>query len=140
MVAAVFAFVSGRNHHRYFVYAHSRMIGEELATATNSPHLVQLGPDLQNCLSQFLASPAGLSDVQLGDERSPLGDRSACSRIILSNAAGARLGIRLCQNEAPGKFHVLGFWAVTEPDGAANRSQPVELGTNSTSLPAGSGR
>jgi hypothetical protein len=27
-----------------------------------------------------------------------------------------------------------------EPDGAANRSQPVPLGTNSTSLPAGSGR
>jgi hypothetical protein len=27
-----------------------------------------------------------------------------------------------------------------EPNGAANRSQPVQLGTNSTSLPAGSGR
>ena len=29
---------------------------------------------------------------------------------------------------------------VSQPSGAANRSQPVSLGTNSTLLPAGSGR
>ena len=29
---------------------------------------------------------------------------------------------------------------ISEPDGAANRSQPIPLGTNSISLPAGSGR
>lgn len=32
-------------------------------------------------------------------------------------------------------------WAMrAQPDGASNRSQPLQLGTNSTSLPAGSGR
>ncbi len=36
-------------------------------------------------------------------------------------------------------FHE-GFKADGQPDGAANRSQPVQLETNSTSLPTGSGR
>jgi hypothetical protein len=74
IVAVVFAMLSGRNHHRYFVYAHSRMIGEDLVATTNSPHLVQVDPALQKRLSEFLVSPAGLSDVLIGDEPSPNGD------------------------------------------------------------------
>ena len=112
VAAAVFALLSGRSHHRYFVHAHSRMVGEELAATTNSPHLVQVGPGLQKQLSEFMASPARLSEVLLGDEPSPLGDGSASSRVVLSNAAGARLGVRLRQDKTPGKFHAVGFWTV----------------------------
>jgi hypothetical protein len=140
IVAVVFAMISGRSHHRYFIYAHSRMVGEELAATTNSPHLVQIGPGLQKRLSDFLVLPAGLSDVLIGDEPSPIGDGSACSRVVLSNATGGRLGIRLRQDVEPERFQVLGFWTITEPDGAANRSQPIRIETNRTSAAAGSDR
>jgi len=42
-----------------------------------------------------------------------------------------------------GRFHLLGESdgiTITEPDGAANRSQPIRSGTNSTSSAAGSDR
>ena len=134
------AMVSGRNHHRYFVYAHSRMIGEELVMTTNSTRLVQIGSGLRTKLSEFLASPAAVQQVELGDEPSPIGDGTACSRVILSNAAGARVGIRLRQDAEPERFHVVGYWTITEPDGAANRSRPVGSGKNRTSAAAGSDR
>ncbi|HYG35351.1 MAG TPA: hypothetical protein VEC99_11230 [Clostridia bacterium] len=132
--------ISGRNHHRYFVYAHSRMVGEELAATTNSPHLVQIGSSLQKRLSEFLLPPAKLSLVLIGDEPPPIGDGAACSRVVLSNAAGKRLGIRLRQDTEPEKFHILGFWSIIEPGGSANRSQPVDSETNRTSSAAGSAR
>jgi hypothetical protein len=126
IVGVVFALVSGSRHNRYHVYAQARMIGEELSTTTNSSRLVQLGPGLRQRLSDFLISPSGLAEVQLGDEPPPIGDGSACSRVILSNAVGGRVGIRLRQDSQPERFHVLGYWTITEPDGAANRSQPFE--------------
>lgn len=114
-VVVVFAVISGRNHHRYFVYAQSRMVGEELATTTNSPHLVQVGLALRKQLSEFLVLPAGLSEVLVGDEPPPIGDGSACSRVILSNAVGGRLGIRLRQDAQQERFQVLDFWALPMP-------------------------
>ncbi len=136
IVGVVFAIVSGSNHHRYYVYAQSRMIGEELVATTNSARLVHIGSGLQKRLSEFLVSPAGVAEVLLGDEPSPIGDGAACSRVIVSNAVGGRLGIRLRQDAKPERFHVLGFWTITE-DGAANGGQPIRSEKNSTPSAAG---
>jgi len=136
----VFAVVSGSKHHRYYVYAQTRMIGQDLIATTNSARLAQIGPNLQKRLSEFLSSPAGVAEVVLGDEPSPIGDGAACSRLIVSNATGVRLGIRLRQDSEPERFHVLGFWTITEQDGAANGSQPIRSETNPTSSAAGSRR
>ena len=140
IVGVVFAIVSGSNHHRYYVYAQSRMIGEKLVATTNSARLVHIGSGLQKRLSEFLVSPAGVAEVLLGDEPSPIGDGAACSRVIVSNAVGGRLGIRLRQDAKPERFHVLGFWTITERDGPANGSQPIRSETNRTSSAAGSRR
>ena len=121
LVAAVFSVISGRNHQRYYVYAHTRMIGEELLTSTNSAYLVQVGDDLEKRLSEFLVASAGVAEVELGDEPSPIGDGTACSRMIVSNAAGGRLGIRLRQDADPERFHVVSFWTITEPGTGGNR-------------------
>jgi len=107
---------------------------------TNSTRLVQIGSGLRTKLSEFLASPAAVQQVELGDEPSPIGDGTACSRVILSNAAGTRVGIRLRQDAEPERFHVVGYWTITEPDGAANRSQPVRPGIIRIPAAAGSDR
>ena len=75
MVGVVFAIVSGSNHHRYYVHAQSRTIGEELVATTNSARLVHIGSGLQKRLSEFLVSPAGVAEVLLGDEPSPVPPR-----------------------------------------------------------------
>jgi hypothetical protein len=130
----------GRRNHRYYISAQTRVIGEELTASTNSSRLAPIGAALRDRLCGFLAAQSGVADVLLGDEPSPVGDGTACSRLILSNAVGARLGIRLGQDAGPERFHVLGYWTITEPGAAANRSQPVGPGANQTSAAAGSGR
>src|SRR6185295_11251662 len=87
LVAVVFARISGANHCRAYVYAHSRMIGQELVATTNSPHLVHIGPGLTQRLSEFLAFPTGVAGVELGDEPAPIGNGRACSRVIITNAS-----------------------------------------------------
>jgi hypothetical protein len=77
IVVVVFGMASGRNHHRYYVYAQTRMVGEKLIMTTNSTRLVQIGSGLQKMLSEFLVSQAGVEHVELGDEPSPIGERSA---------------------------------------------------------------
>ena len=108
-----------RRNARYYTSAQTEMIGQELVSATNSPRLVAVGPDLQNRLARFLASPGGVAKVLLGDEPSPIGDGTACSRLVLSNAVGGRLGIRLGPAGRE-KFQALGFWTLTEPGAAPN--------------------
>ena len=120
IVALVFAVIGGRVRHRYYLYAQTDIIGEELCTTTNSPRLAQIGPELQKRLADFLSSPSGVAEVQLDDVSSPIGDGSACSRLILSNAVEERIGIRLRQDSEPERFHVLGYWTVIEPGTAAN--------------------
>ncbi len=140
VVLAVILFSrQARREARYYITTQTEMVGQELIRSTNSPRLAENGPGLQDRLSRFLVVPSGVANVMLGDEPPPLGDGTACSRLILSNAAGARLGIRLRQDAKADTFHVLGFWTITEPDGAANRGQPVGSGTNRTSAPAGPG-
>jgi hypothetical protein len=95
------------------------MIGRDLIARTNSERLVQIGSALPLRLSSFLRSSSAVAEVKLGDEPSPIGDGTASSRLILSNAVGERLGIRLRSCAEPERFRVLGFWTVTEPSGAS---------------------
>jgi hypothetical protein len=119
IAVVVFARVWSLNHYRYYVSAQTRMIGEELIATTNSTRLLKIGPGLKQRMSEFMAVPPGIAEIMHGDERSPIGDGTACSRLILSNATGGRLGIRLRQDSKPERFHVLGFWTIAEPSRAA---------------------
>jgi hypothetical protein len=119
VVAGVLAVMSGRKHHHADVIARTQMIGQDLIAKTNSPHLLRMSPLVQKRLAEFLQSKAGVAEVKLGDEPAPIGDGTASSRLILSNAAGVRLGIRLEQDSEPERFYFLGFWTITNPAGAA---------------------
>ena len=138
VVAVIIAIMSGRNHHRHFVSAHTWMIGQELIATTNSARLVQIESGFQKELADFLASPAGIANVEFGDEPSPIGDGTACSRLIMSNAIGGRLGIRLRQDAEPERFHVLSFWSISVQHGPANGSRPIRPETNGRARAAGS--
>ena len=119
-LVAIFSLArQARRDARYYTSAQTRMIGQELVSTTNSPRLVAVGPALQSRLAGFPASPSGVAEVLLGDEPTPIGDGTACSRLVLSNAAGERLGIRFSQS-GPEKFHALGFWIPTEPSAVSN--------------------
>lgn len=105
-------------------YAHMRAmrrawywgIGAELIKTTNSTRLVAVGPGLHSKLSEFLSSPAAVAQVAHGDTAPPIGDGTATAQIILTNARGERLGIRLRRDDAISEFqgasnyHVAGFW------------------------------
>ena len=105
----IFAIITSRNHRNYFISVMSRSIGGDLIESTNSAHLVSIGPRLQTRLSELLSSPAGVATVRLGDEPSPHGDGTACSRLVLTNEAGMALLIRLRPAEESSMFHVLGY-------------------------------
>lgn len=96
--------------HRGYVKGQTHTIGLDLCRSTNSARLVRMPPALRDRLSHFLRSPAGVAGVSLGDEPAPLGDGTACSRLVLSNASGARFTVRLRQEPGPEHFYVLGFW------------------------------
>jgi hypothetical protein len=114
IVGLVFGVIAIRGQHRGFISVASRSIGGDLITATNSSHLVRIGPDLQARLSELLSARAHVADVLMGDEPSPFGDGTACSRLFLTNDAGRGLLIRLRPAEQSGMFHVLGFRTVSE--------------------------
>jgi hypothetical protein len=109
-----FVSVQGLDHHRYYIRTQTRMIGTELIATTNSTRLVHIGTDLRQQLVTLLSSPVGFDDVLLGDEPAPIGNGSAECRLILTNAVGARLGMRLRPADALEKFEVLGFWSVRD--------------------------
>ena len=139
MLVFMFGVLSG-SRHRLSERGRIWLIGHELIATTNSTRLLHVASGLEARLSKFLASPAGVAEVRLGDEPSPIGNGTACSRLILSNAAGEHLGIRFGRASEPERFDVLGWWTITEPDGPANGSQPIRPETKSTSSAAGSRR
>jgi hypothetical protein len=110
----VLVIVVAMNRHSGFIRSASRSIGGDLIRATNSTHLVRVGPHLRAQLSQLLGKPTQLTAVLLGDAPSPQGDGRACSRVVLANAAGRRLSIRLRQADRSGMFEVLGFRVLSE--------------------------
>jgi len=88
-------------------------------------------PALTNHLKGSLATFSSLvqSNFFPGDAA-----RGATYDFVLSRKAGRSASAsEQFELKAPPKL-------VSQPDGSANRSQPVSPGTNSTSLPAGSGR
>jgi hypothetical protein len=114
VVGLAFGFIALRGQHRGFISVASRSIGDDLIASTNSSHLVRIGPDLKTRLSELLSVRTHIADVLLGDEPAPIGDGTACSRLVLTNDAGRGLLIRLRQAEESGMFHVLGFRSISE--------------------------
>ena len=91
-------------------------IGEDLVQTTNSARLVNIGPNLQDKLNELLASKTHVSKVLLGDEPI-MGDGKATGRLILTNAKGAAIGVRLRRERlSKEKYHVLGFWTISGED------------------------
>ncbi|MFA6544262.1 MAG: hypothetical protein WCS99_07540 [Limisphaerales bacterium] len=86
--------------------------GWDLVKTTNSPQLVRIGPGLEGRLASLLHTNAGVFKVLLGDEPSPIGNGKASCRLILTNAAADSFGIRLRADS--GKFHVLGYWSLSQ--------------------------
>src|SRR4051812_24955130 len=113
IAALVFGIIAVRGQHRGFISVASRSIGGDLIASTNSSHLVRIGPDLQAYLAELLSARTHIAAVLLGDEPSPIGDGTACSRLVLTNDAGRGLLIRLRPAEESGMFHVLGFKTVS---------------------------
>jgi hypothetical protein len=126
VVTLVYSLASGSRHRRDYVNAQSRMISEELIGTTNSPRVNHIGRDLHKRLKELLSAPACVADIVPGDEPAPIGDGSACTRLMLSNLTGLRLGIRLRQDSNPERFHIIGFWTVAEPRSETN-SKPQTI-------------
>ena len=112
IIALLLAWGQGSAHTRYYLTTQGRQIGLDLVKTTNSPQLVRLGVGLEGRLSSLLVTNAGVDQVLLGDEPSPIGNGKASCRLILTNAAADSLGIRLRADS--GKFHVLGYYSVTQ--------------------------
>jgi hypothetical protein len=139
-VAGAWFVASANKERRYVMFVLSMSVGADLVHTNYSRSLTGVTPELQADLNRVLASPTRCI-VRSGDERPPLGDGQAYTRLLLTNEAGQALTLRL-RPEYDGhqfqKFRVLGYWK-TEPGGPANRSQPVRSETNQTSAAAGSG-
>lgn len=106
--------IRGRKEHDYFLRTTTYRVGRELIETTNSSHLIQIGPGLQARLSELLISQTYIATVLLGDEPSPAGDGSACSRLVLTNEVADGVVIRLRQGDRPGAFHVVGFLKIPD--------------------------
>jgi hypothetical protein len=102
------------HEHRSFLRAASRSIGNDLIQGTNSPHLVRISQDFQAHLSELLTARTRVADVLLGDEPSPIGGGTACSRVVLTNDVGKDLLIRLRVADKHGGFLVVGFRSISE--------------------------
>jgi hypothetical protein len=134
------AMIAGHRNRGYYLHAQAWNIGKDLIASTNSELLVQMDSGLARRLSSFLSLSSAVAEVKLGDEPPPIGDGTASTRLILSNAHGERLGIRLCQDSVPEKFRVVGSWSIAEPVGALKRSEPRLPEANRGTSQAGSGR
>ena len=114
LAVAIVGILHGRKQHAHFITVQTRQIGVDLVEATNSAKLVRVGSGLQAELMELLAFPTDVAVVRLGDAPSPIGNRTACSQLILTNSRLKRLGIRLRQDSDPESFHVLGYWNIRE--------------------------
>jgi len=85
-------------------------IGQDLIAHSSSQHLAGLPPGLAGQLANLLGSPTRVSAVLLGDEPPPIGDGSACSRLILTNERAKGMELRLCSAPTSDKFRIMGYW------------------------------
>ena len=109
-------------------------MGYELRNRTNSTTLVGVTPEFRT----DLASVSGWGTWDLID-RSPPRDPWAVVRLILTNDHGQALHLSLRDEYPTGRLRLLSYRKITEPGGAANRSQPVGPERNQTPPAAGSG-
>jgi len=121
LLGSVLAIGIGKARHKYYIVDRTEMIGEDLASTTNSTLLVQLEPGLVDELARFSSLSNTVFEVRLGDKRGPGDEGVACSRVILSNAESGSLVIRLRQDSDAERFHVLSFGRSTEPASGGNR-------------------
>ena len=115
LVIAVLGIFHQQKGHERIVSARTRNIGQDLIALTNSPRLLGLPRGFSTQLSSLLVSPTRVSEVLLGDDSAPLGDGSACSRLILTNELGRGLQMRLGSTGDPEKFRILGYWPLDNP-------------------------
>ncbi len=108
VAGVVVGVIAMRSQHHGVIYVASRRAGMDLVSATNSTRLVRISPFLKARLEKMLASPTQVAAVFVGDAPPPIGDGNACSRLVLTNAAGERLLIRL-RDAGSGRFEVVGF-------------------------------
>lgn len=117
--------------------------GQELIDVTNATRWIRADSELRAHVSDLLASPTHINRILLGDDRTPIGDRRASSRLILTNELGRGLAIRLRLRHHSGGgpiFDVLSYSKITEPGRAANGRQPIGSDTNRESGVAASRR
>ena len=102
---------SSISHSRALLLHETRMIGEELLTNTNSSRIANLDPEssLHKSLWLLLRTNAVIAQVTLTNEPSFVDDRKAASLLVLSNAAGQTLRIRLQRASERDKYDVLTF-------------------------------
>lgn len=110
-----------RKKDRAIILAQTEMIGRELISQTNSPHLPFTGSIFQHRLAEFLATPARVEAVLYGDEPRPGALQRAASRVYLINQRGSRLALRLAPEEDNAHWRILGWWVPNSPPPPATR-------------------
>ena len=115
LVAAASAIAVKQTGYRRIVSEGTRNVGHDLITQTNSSRLANLPLGFAPQLSTLLAAPTQISAVLMGDDPAPLGDGSACSRLILTNQSARGIHLRLGQTQDPEKFRILGYWPLETP-------------------------
>jgi hypothetical protein len=118
-------------------------VGRDLIASTNSALLLSIDPELRSQLSAILASTTHIASIHLGDEPAPVEGGRASSVLLLTNNTGEGVTLRLGLHDDSThtlRFNVLSHRKITEPDGAANGSQPIRSETNQTLPAAGSRR
>jgi len=116
----VVAVIQGRNDRRYFIQVATASIGADLIRGTNSALLVprandnEILPHMERRLFELHRAPTHIAAVLDGDEPRPIGDGTACSRLVLTNEEAEGILIRLAQSDAIGSFHVLGYLQIPQ--------------------------
>jgi len=112
---ALFAILYKRNSDARLISERSRDIGQDLISHTNSTRLASSPLGFTAQLSALLGSPTRIAAVLIGDEPAPLGDGTACSRLILTNESARGIQLRLGKTTDPEKFLILGYWPLDNP-------------------------
>jgi hypothetical protein len=126
VVAGAWLTARAKQERRDLMLAISMSVGADLVHATNSPALTGVTAELQSDVKQIQASPTQ-AVVQPGDDDPPAGDGRAYARLLLTNAIGQTLSLRLRPESEPGtglrKFRVIGY-RKTAANAAANAAPP----------------
>src|SRR5262245_25113771 len=100
VVAGAWFFARAKQERQYAMLALSMTVGADLVHTNYSRSLSGATPELQADLNRILASPTRCI-VRDGDERPPLGDGRAYTRLLLTNEAGQGLTLRLRPENGP---------------------------------------